>query len=326
MNQEQKQQALERYQPTDASIAEMHERCAGLQVAGLDDSVGLKAVHDARMEVRNIRVNVEKTRKELKKDALEWGRQVDGEAKRITGLLLNIEQPLIDKESIVQREKDRLALIAAEERKAALQVRLNAMAALGGVANSLEVQEWTEKEYEDALFVLALAQKHRVEEEELRKADEVLDARKLAEEREKLRVEREAMQAEQKAADEKAAAERAKLQAEQVELESRKQQLRYQEEKTQRDIEIKEAKEQAVLDAKIREGEQQAAREAEEAELERLRPQSEKVYAYADSVDLLKVPDVDCQFKLRSIMSVASMDVRMLVPSPGRKAEEEVPE
>lgn len=327
MSQEHIEQALAQYQPTDAAISEMLNRYAVLEVTGLDDRAGLEAVHEARMEVRGIRVQVEKKRKELKKDALEYGRQVDGEAKRITALLLAIEEPLAEKESIVAKEKERLAAIAAEKRKAALQVRLDAMSKFGvvlGVAvNPLEVQGWTDEEYEAQLAHLAQAHGDHVEEQERRKADEAIAAQELAEEREKLRVEREAMQAQQRAADEKAAAEHAKLQAEQVEIEARKQRLREQEDELVLAQRIREAKEQAVIDARVREREEQAAREAEEAELERLRPQYEKIHRYVNHLMDLRLPDVDRRSTIAAIIGEAACKIRALAPTV--KAEE-VPE
>lgn len=320
MSQEHITQALAQYQPTDAAIAEMKQRFGALQVTGLDDRAGLAAVHEAHMEVRGIRVQVEKKRKFLKKDSIEYGRQVDGEAKRITALLLEVEEPLAEKESIVAKEKERLAAIAAEERKAALQVRLDALTQAGFVGNPLEIQELTEEEFVELLAEKAQAFREHEEAEERRKADEAIAAQELAEEREKLRVEREAMQAEQRAADEKASAERKKLEAGLIELEAKKQRIRHQEEKNQRLQEIKEAKEQAVLDAKIREGEEQAAREAEEAELERLRPQYEKIRRYADALGEVPLPDCDARNDLFVIVTQARTDIRALAPTV--KAEE----
>lgn len=323
MSQEHIEQALQQYQPTDAAIADMAEHFRRLEVTGLDDRAGLAKVHAARMEVRGLRVRVEKTRKELKKDALEYGRRVDGEAKRITEALLAIEEPLAEKESIVAKEKERLKAIAAEERKAALQVRLDALAAVGFTGNPLDVQEWTEGEYEERLYEEGKAHKYRVEEEERRKADEAIAAQELAEEREKLRVEREAMEAASDLIERKAEENRAELEIKRLALEAQQRELESQRQEAKRAEEIKEAKEQAVLDAKIREAEAQAEREAEEAELERLRPQYEKIHRYAQAVFDVPVPDVDCKQRITDLLSVFAYELGALGPTV--KAEE-VPE
>lgn len=45
--------------------------------------------------LRGARGKIEKRRKELKADALEWGRKVDAEAKRVTAIIEEIEEPLV---------------------------------------------------------------------------------------------------------------------------------------------------------------------------------------------------------------------------------------
>ncbi len=62
--------AMQKFVPTDTAIAEMSERYLPLQIKGIDDTKGLKAVHSARMIVRNHRLRVEKVRKELKAESL----------------------------------------------------------------------------------------------------------------------------------------------------------------------------------------------------------------------------------------------------------------
>jgi len=72
----------------DTAIALMATAYLPLTIADVNDTEGFKAVHEARMVVKSKRVDVEKVRKELKADALEYGRKVDAEAKRI-GLIVS---------------------------------------------------------------------------------------------------------------------------------------------------------------------------------------------------------------------------------------------
>ena len=113
-------QSLVRFDVAEEAIAELHQQYMPMTIAGLNDRKGLVAVHDARMHVKGLRVQVEKKRKELKADALEYGRIVDREAKRITALLAPIEEHLQSQEQAVLDEK---ALLKREEeaRKAASQ-------------------------------------------------------------------------------------------------------------------------------------------------------------------------------------------------------------
>lgn len=76
---------------TDSAIAELRAEYEGLEAT---DRVTHKAVVEAHRAVKGLRSRVEAKRKELKAPALDWGRRVDAEAKRITGALLEIESPL----------------------------------------------------------------------------------------------------------------------------------------------------------------------------------------------------------------------------------------
>lgn len=91
------------YPVTDSAIKEISRRFEPLEIT---DTKSYKAVTVAIGEVRGYRVSVEKKRKELKKDALEYGRKVDGEAKRITALLVPIEERLQAKKQIIDDRKE----------------------------------------------------------------------------------------------------------------------------------------------------------------------------------------------------------------------------
>ena len=97
-----------KYSVSDAAIAKMDQEYMSLVVKDLEDQAGLVLVHQARMTVKNHRIDVEKKRKELKAGALEFGRAVDSEAKRLFSLLEPIETHLQaeeDKHYTVRREQ-----------------------------------------------------------------------------------------------------------------------------------------------------------------------------------------------------------------------------
>ena len=100
--------ALTKFTPTDTAIAAMRDEYMPLTIRDVNDLVGFKIVHSARMVVKNHRVQVEKVRKQLKADALEFGRRVDGEAKRINALLEPIESHLSKEEDAYEAEKERI--------------------------------------------------------------------------------------------------------------------------------------------------------------------------------------------------------------------------
>ena len=143
--------ALASFSPADAAIEAMAARFMPLLIDGIEDKVGLKVVHEARMEVRGHRIQVDKTRVALKAESLAWGRTVDSEAKRLTALLAPVEEHLKEQEAIIDREKSRLKA----EREAKIKARLDdRMTALSEVRSSLlpsEVSSMTNAEFDTAL-------------------------------------------------------------------------------------------------------------------------------------------------------------------------------
>ena len=105
---------LKKFSLTDAAIEQMEKEFLPLVVSDVEDKDGYKAVREARLTVKEHRVKVEKTRKELKADSLAFGKAVDGEAKRITTKLESIETHLQEQEDIVAKEFERRK--AEEER------------------------------------------------------------------------------------------------------------------------------------------------------------------------------------------------------------------
>lgn len=114
------QAELAKFNVSNATIAEMRENFLTIKVADFNDRENAKLARERRLEVKALRVSVEKTRKGLKADALKFTQAIDGEARRITGLLEPIEAHLQEQEDIVTRYKERQeaeerARIAAEQ-------------------------------------------------------------------------------------------------------------------------------------------------------------------------------------------------------------------
>ncbi len=80
---------------------------------------GYKLVMSGLAKCRGMRTAIEKQRKSLKSDALKWGRTVDGEARRLTELINDIEEPLVAtrKEEDDRKAAADAALAAEEERQ-----------------------------------------------------------------------------------------------------------------------------------------------------------------------------------------------------------------
>jgi hypothetical protein len=131
MNEETIKQELQKYNVTDAAIAKLGDDYMALAVKDANDTPGYEIVKRARIDIKKRRVEVEKTRVTLKAESLEYGRRVDGEAKRITALLEPIEKHLIGQEKIVEDEKARLKAEAEAKEAARIQARIDRLESMG---------------------------------------------------------------------------------------------------------------------------------------------------------------------------------------------------
>ena len=288
--------AVVEYNITDAVIAEMKSIYMGLTITDLDDKEQFDAVHSARMTVKGKRVEVEKRRKELKADALAWGKKVDGKAKEIFEKLEPIETHLDREEKKFTDEKKRVKEEADRLEREKIEKRVADLAEFGATYPFFTVAAWDETEYENAL--LLAMEKHEAEQKRL--AEEKAARKAESERLEKLRLEMDEKQRVIDEANAKAAAEKASLEAEKkaFEDEKRKEQDRKDREafelRAKADAAIaaekaeKERQEQAVWEAKQK-AEAEAAKKARQ---EALKPDKEKLIGYAEAILALSIPEV----------------------------------
>lgn len=235
------------YNITDAWIAEKHEKYLKLKVKDASDNKSYAIVHKARIEIKDKRVSVEKRRKELKKKILEDGRIVDGEAKRISGLLSPIEDHLVEQEKIVEDEKERIEEERKEKAKKRIEGRIillreNKMV-FDGIENYIyEYQDNEGNKQELSLSHLMLVRLDDMAFEE--QVDHLRDVVVKIEEREKLKKEQqEEIEKEQRR-------EADRLTKEKKEQEKREAKIKEDQEK--REAKIKEEIEES--EKKVREG------------------------------------------------------------------------
>lgn len=106
---------LNKFSITDAIISELNKKYSWLKINGIDDKEGYKAVSIARKHIKMLRVDVEKTRKEINADAVIFQRKVNEEAKRVTALLEPLENLLEYQEKAYE---DEIAKIKREKEEA----------------------------------------------------------------------------------------------------------------------------------------------------------------------------------------------------------------
>jgi hypothetical protein len=265
------------------------------------------------MEVRRLRVDVEKSRKELKADALEFGRRVDAEAKRITEMIVPIENHLQEQEDIVAKELERRRKEQEAQEAKALQDRLDRLGLIGVLANPTLIRSMSDSDFADYLK----AKTEQFEAEEKRKADEIA---RMESEREQLRIEREKIEAEQariraeqekqqdKIREEQEAirkqqeAEQARLHREREEHQEavRSEQLRLERERQRLErLEFeRQASERAAKEAEERIERERVDAELERQRQERLQPDRKKISAWITRVTAVEVPEIaDAELK-----------------------------
>jgi hypothetical protein len=290
-------EAIVRYDLEEAAIVEM-EVFLNLTIQGIEDKAGFASVHDARMTVKGHRVTVETRRKELKADALDWGRRVDAEAKRLKGRLAPIEAHLQAEEDRIGVEKTRIKKEAALKARAKVQSRIDAMAEIGGhltVAEAMAIADEsfsillanTRKEWEAKQVALAEEKRIAAEKAEQDRIDREAEEKRLAGEREalaeekaKIEAEREKNRLEQEAATQKLREEADALQAEKDALDRAKALDLARAKAVQDEKDRVERERLDALDAKRLKEEALERREA-------LRPDRDKLEAMATEADSL---------------------------------------
>lgn len=307
-----------KYSVTDGEIARMRNEYMGLSIAGLQDKKGFDLVHRARIDVKAKRVEVEKTRKDLKADALEFGRAVDAEAKRITALLEPIENYLAQQEDAITEEVERIKREKrlAEEKR--LQDRVSSLTAFGAPIDIALLRTMSDEEF-DGRMAIVIAEYDKAEAK--KKADKA-EADRIAAEQAREREQREAedrarLAEEKKVADEARAkaeaemaeAQRIKREAEAKQAEAEAKARAAEEEKRLAEVRLQAEKDKALAVERAKaEAEAKAKAEAEEkarkeeiakreeeerkARIEARRPVREKILSLAAAIEVeaLKLP------------------------------------
>ena len=291
-----------KYNVTDAVIAEMSEMYMGLVITDLDDKEQFDAVHSARMVVRKKRIEVDHTRKELKADALKWGRAVQNEANRIFNLIEPIETHLRNEEGKAEAEKQRLEDIRIAGIRAGIEHIQNLLPNLNGVGTVeqlttvidelaainvvpdmfFEFMGETEQAVRNALDQAhqALEQRQRIDREEAEhkaESERLAAEKKIQDEREsQLKVQEEKQAEVQRKIDEDRAKAEAALKAERDAIETEKREL--QEKKDREAFEVK-AKQEAEEAATRKAESDRKDKEAENIRIEQERIEKEKAAA-----------------------------------------------
>lgn len=245
------QMLINRFTPFLEQANEWKERAESLEVTDITQTREMKMAREARLALREIRLNADKTRKALKEDSLRYSRAVQGVYNVIEAAITPIENYLEKQEKFkeVYEMKQREAL-RLEREELVKDVR-------DYMIHNINLGEITEEDFQ-RLWTGAKLQKQAAE-EAARKAEEERQARikAEAEERERLRIENERLKAE-------AALIAAKQKAELEKLEAEMKSAKLKADKERREAAAREAEARAEAEriaAELRAKEEAEARE-----------------------------------------------------------------
>ena len=299
------EEALQEYDVKEAVIAELRDEYNKLEINGLEDKKGLEMVHQARISIKTLRVRIEKKRQELKADALAYGRAIDGEATRLTGLLEPIEKTLAEKESVIMKEKQRIKEEAEREKERILQNKIDVISSY-----NYPVDVQILKIISDAEYTKLVTTAKRTFEE--KQAQIEAEAKAKREEEERLEKQRLEQQAKAQELIEK----QAKIDAEQQALE----QARIKMEEQKKMEEIASLEKQTFLDLAAREQQRNDALEhatkepaaQDHLKYGDLKNDSENLIRYADHLESVPFPVLNYQ-ESQDILSVTTKHLRQII-------------
>jgi len=228
--------ALEKFDPTVATLQAMVEKTKDLKATDLKDKTQLETVRKARIDLKKTRVAIEKYGKDLRDDANKFSKAVIAKEKELIGII----EPEEDRLKAIEEEAEKLAI--REERMEKLPARKERLAAIG---DGVEVSD------EDLLLMDA------------NDFEGYFNARTA----DKLKADKEKAEADQRARDEEIRKENERKEAE---IKAREDAAREKEEANAREeARLKAEKEAREREEKAREEEREKARKEEEERLER---------------------------------------------------------
>lgn len=288
------QQEIKKFSVTDGAIEKMSADYMPLSIQSPEDKENYALVQSAIRDVKSKRVSVEHTRRELNEVPLEWQRTVNAEAKRITSLLLPIEEYLKDQKQSIDEAAERAKVEAEKAIEAAYQTRINKVFELGFSFNGevyalgkITLQTMQIKTMDDDMWskFMQRAEKDAAEIKAAKEAEE----KKQAEESRLLREQK----LEQQAKEKELAEREAKIKAQEEEAER----LKYEKEREAERVRAEEERQERLAKAKAVLDKQTAERKER---LLQLRPERERIQQWIDEqFESIEQMDINSEEALR---------------------------
>lgn len=299
----------EKFLPFWEQVAAWKEKAEMLVVTDESQTAEMKMARTARLALRQVRIDADKTRKALKEDSIRYGKAVQGVYNVIEYLVKPIEEHLLKQEQFVeirqQEARDRLN----SEREALAAPLSDFINYTALPATNAPWADLTEEQFHA----------HLAKARELKAAHEAeqarLEAERIAKEKEDklIREENAKLKAEAEERERQQAEERRKME-EQARKEREESARVLAAERAEREKLEKEAKERAEAERKAVEAEEAARRKAAAA------PDKEKILKFADKLADWAIPDVETNEAIE-ILHYAEIAINNLAKSIREQAE-----
>ena len=200
------------FKPAFEQAEKWRTQALAIQITSADQKTEMKQARLLRLELKNTRVAADKTRKNLKADALLMGRAIDGVYNLLEAAIVPLERHLEEQEKFAERLAEAERQRVKAEREAALAPYLTEGQPLPAVEAFNDAQ-WTQY-----LADAKLLHEAKIEQARKAEAERIAAEQAAAAERERLRIENERLR--QEAAEREAAAKAEREAAEKAQREA----------------------------------------------------------------------------------------------------------
>lgn len=285
---------LEKFQGYFKIASEWELKAKMLVVTSDTQTTEMKMAREGRLFLKQKRVDIEKSRKELKEQSLREGKAIDGIANVLKGLIEPVEQYLEEQEKFVEIREEKIK----EDRK---QLRVAEIQQLGLEPLLYDLKNMPEENYHALVEGEKLFIQQR-KEAELKAEQERIEREK---EQERIRVENEKLKAEAIEKEKQLAKERAEVERQRKETEDKQR-------KEKEAFELKTKKEKQAIEKKLQaekelrekaDAKLKAEAEAKKREEQRLEKEKQDAQKAPDKQKLLKLAEEINQFVFPDVKS-----------------------
>ncbi len=225
----------------------------------------MSEAREMRLKLKEIRINTEKTRKELKEQSLREGKAIDGISNIIKAVVVPAEEHLDKQEKFIEN-------LEAEKKEKVHQQRI---ANLSEFVEDVSVYDLKDMSYEGFAKLMETSKaavEAQKDAEKRAEEDRVSKEKADAEEREKMKADNERLRKESEAKDKAREEERQKEEAERFKVQNAK-------DKIEKELKAKK-------DAEKKEADEKAEKEKEAA----MAPEKEKLIAFSNRIKSIEYP------------------------------------